>query len=130
MSIPYPSADSTLIAGIGRILADAIRIAVQDQQTLAALRAVMSTPDAATDACDTATLARALRVSKAQVSRLTKSGLPYQIVGTRKRYNLVECRAWLAARGPVAAPRRTNKRRDDSGIDLSDVRGIKRSGSR
>ena len=45
--------------------------------------------------------ARALSVSVATMSRLVSQGAPCELVGTRRRFDLTELRAWSAARGSV-----------------------------
>ncbi len=47
-------------------------------------------------------LSKALGVSLATVDRACLQGLPYELVGTRRRFDLVAVRAWFAARGKVA----------------------------
>jgi hypothetical protein len=71
-------------------------------------------------------LAKALRTSIATVDRLVREGMPSEIVGTRRRFDLAPCRAWLAARGRKP----TSKRRatDEDPIDVTRV--VRRAGLR
>jgi hypothetical protein len=51
-----------------------------------------------------AELAKHLHVNEAQVDRFVRKGMPRETIGSAPRFDLVACRAWLAAhRKPRAA---------------------------
>lgn len=73
-------------------------------------------------------LARAVGVSLATIDRLTREGMPVEIVGNGKRYHVGRCREWLATRG---RKRTTETKKNVDDIDISDVveaAGLRRVG--
>lgn len=78
---------------------------------------------------------RALGISAATRGRLVTEGMPHETVGTRRRYDLAACRAWLAARGskPTKVMQAPPKAADEDPIDVSRVlgkAGLRRVGGR
>jgi hypothetical protein len=113
---------------LATLLAEAISIAGESPRTRAALRALLA-PEPTPERVDAAGIAKALGVSGATVSRLTRDGMPHELVGSRRRYDVAACRAWLTARGPVTAPKNHVRRvPDDSAVDISTVPGLRRVG--
>lgn len=113
-------------ADAARATADAAELRARAEE-LAALEAARV--DAPAGLVDARALAVALRVSRAQITRLRGDGLPHELVGTRARFDVAKCRAWLTARGPKAAPRTPIRPvPDDSGVDVSDVPGLRIAG--
>lgn len=107
---------------------DRNRAEANELRALAAERE--AAPEPAAERTDAAGLARALGASTATVSRLTRDGMPCELVGARRRYCVAECRAWLTARGAVAAPKNHVRRvpvADD--VDVSSVPGLRRVGA-
>jgi excisionase family DNA binding protein len=111
---------------IADLLADAIAIAVQRPEIIAALRAVTApaAPAEARGLVAKAEAARALGVSVSTLDRLARDGAPVHAVGGRRRFDVSELRTWLDARGQVS-PRATPS---SDRVDVSDV--LTRSGLR
>lgn len=76
-------------------------------------------------------VARLLAVSPATIDRLVRSGMPHQPVGEVRRFDVAECRAWLADRAKQALalpPASVAQARDSPG--LSGVRLLSRAAPR
>jgi hypothetical protein len=104
---------------IADLLADAIAIAVQRPEIIAALRAVTA-PAPAAEArglVAKADAARALGVSVSTLDRLARDGAPVHTVGGRRRYEVRELRAWLDDRGQ----RSTRATPTNDRVDVDDV---------
>lgn len=114
-------------ADAARAAADAAELRARAEELAAIENA--ERPEAPAGLVDARALAIALRVSRAQITRLRGDGLPHEIVGTRARFDVAKCRAWLTARGPKAAPKTPIRPvPDDSGVDVSDVPGLRLAG--
>jgi hypothetical protein len=130
-SVKTTPRQADIAMAVAAVVAPIIAQVMRDPDVLAAVRSALTPADVApAGLVDAGALARELRVSRATVSRLTSDGMPHQLVGARRRYDVAACRAWLAERGPVAAPKRPKRAPDDSGVDISDVRGLRRFGGR
>jgi hypothetical protein len=74
--------------------------------------------------------AQALGTSQATLDRLAREGLPYERVGTRRRFDVQRCRSWLAARGKRPTTRLPAERRDaevDVDVDaIAHAAGLRR----
>jgi hypothetical protein len=113
---------------LAELLADAIAMAVQRPDVIAALRAIY-TPAHVEAAPETllakVDLAKALNVSTSTIDRLCGEGMPCELVAARKRFNLGVCRTWLASRGQRAAAVRPSDRVDvDSVLGRAGLRMI------
>lgn len=74
-------------------------------------------------------LAAAFGIGVTGVVRATAAGMPFEPVGSKRRYSLEDCRAWFAEHGarPLPVTHREVKAEDDP-IDVSAV--VSRSGLR
>lgn len=107
MKIPDPPAPRKPTTEPGPITLTITVDPTQLLALLAALRPAVVVPaavEAAPTLLDKAQLARALGVSRGQIDRLARAGMPYVTVGDRKRFELAACRAWCSARGKSAVP--------------------------
>jgi hypothetical protein len=86
---PFAAALDALVALVARRVVDEMR----------PLLFAAHAPVTSTALLDKRTLAHALTVSAATVSRMTADGMPHVFVGASPRYSLDEVRAWLAERG-------------------------------
>ncbi len=64
-------------------------------------------------------LATRLGVSLATIDRACLQGCPFELVGTRRRFDLAAVRAWFAARGKTS----TAPERRDPAVDAAAKRG-------
>lgn len=108
---------------IAQALAPIVAAILEDARVAAALRALLAPPPAAAPIdglVAKADAARALGVSVATVDRFVREGAPVEVVGARRRFDVVKLRAWCTGRGRRAA--QTTKRAGDT-IDVADVAG-------
>lgn len=82
------------------------------------LRAAREQAPVTTGPLTAAELAVALNVSKTTVHRFDTEGMPHEVVGARRRYDLGRVRSWLDARGRKATKERSVEPENDT-IDVS-----------
>lgn len=92
------SDDNTRIIGMTLAELEARWEAAAERGALRALAALP--PPVTTGLLDGRALDQALGVSATTRNRFVVEGMPCELVGTRRRFDLAACRAWLAARGP------------------------------
>lgn len=90
-----------------------------------ALAAARPEPAADIMLLDGRQLDRVLGISAATRCRLVLEGMPHEQVGTRRRFDVAACRAWLAARGskPTKTMTTAPKTAAEDPIDVSRALG-------
>jgi hypothetical protein len=92
---------AVLVDAVAERLAPAVAALVVER-----MQAMASAVEAPVGLVDRRDAARAVGVSVATLDRLARDGAPVHRVGARRRFDVVELRAWLEARGRrPAAPR-------------------------
>lgn len=114
-----PSVHDAVVAALLPLVLAILR----DPRFIEAARALALSPPAAPQEpprlLSKTDLAKRLGISRSTVDRLTREGLPVAAhVGDSRRYDLPECRAWLASRGK--RPTRAKIKMSDD-IDVSDI---------
>lgn len=108
---------------VGEYVEITLRVRASQLAAIAAIfRApvALAMPPAPSGSLVKAELAKALRVSLATVDRLVREGMPCELVGARRRFDLEACRVWLAARGRKSTASPAPRAEDDS-IDVTRV---------
>jgi hypothetical protein len=85
--------------------------------------------DVPTGLVDKRIVAGQLGVSLPTVDRMVAAGMPFARVNARKRFDVVACRAWAAARGrkPTTAPKRGSPAVTDAELDeIAEASGLRR----
>jgi hypothetical protein len=104
------------------MIANAIGLVLQRPEVVVALRAALATKTEDTPRTTGLTkseLAKAVGVSSSTIDRSCKedSPMPHHYVGDGRRFDLLQCKLWLASRGkkPTTSPKKTDT------IDVEDV---------
>ena len=112
-------------APLGALLRDIAAALVRHADSLADAAEVEEAPSGLLTG---AQLDRALGISASTRNRLVHEGMPHETVGSRRRYELATCRAWLAARGSRRVATTTaNSVAAEDGATVAERLGLKRA---